>query len=184
MATPCSLVPCTFLRDGSIVALLASLALPCMAGLAVTDPAEVRAADAFPAPDDRLMSVGCWDIVAAEWDGAPDDKELLSRLQFPAKRYGRGWGLPFCVAGLLPPGHCPTGFHEPDLKRPVDSCGRSRPGSLAQERARAMVVANRKLLRMVRRLTIRDELLTMRLRGVLVVVPVVEKPVVKPEGRG
>lgn len=81
MATPCSLVPCTCLRNGNIVTILAGLALPCMAGLAVTDPAEVRAVDAPAAPDDRLMSVGCWDVVAADWDGTPVDKELLSRLQ-------------------------------------------------------------------------------------------------------
>lgn len=47
-----------------------------------------------------------------------------------------------------------------------------------------MVVANKNLLKEVRRLAIRDELLTMRLRGVLVAVPVVEKPVVKPDAKG
>ncbi len=47
-----------------------------------------------------------------------------------------------------------------------------------------MVIANKSLLKEVRRLAIRDELFTMRLRGVLVVVPVVEKPVVKPGDKG
>jgi len=42
-----------------------------------------------------------------------------------------------------------------------------------------MVIANKNLLREVSRLAIRDELLAMRLRGRLVVVPVVEKPAKK-----
>jgi hypothetical protein len=47
-----------------------------------------------------------------------------------------------------------------------------------------MVVANKSLLKEVRKLAIRDELLTMRLRGVLVVVPAVQKPVAKPDAKG
>lgn len=46
-----------------------------------------------------------------------------------------------------------------------------------------MVIANKNLLKMVRRLAIKDELFAMRLRGVLVVVPVVEKPVKKPDAK-
>lgn len=47
-----------------------------------------------------------------------------------------------------------------------------------------MIVVNKDLLKMVRKLAIRDELFTMRLRGVLVVVPVAEKPVTKPADKG
>lgn len=47
-----------------------------------------------------------------------------------------------------------------------------------------MVIAKKALLKEVRRLAIRDQLFTMRLRGVLVVVPVVEKPVKKPADKG
>lgn len=47
-----------------------------------------------------------------------------------------------------------------------------------------MVVANKNLLKEARKLAIRDELFTMRLRGVLVVVPVAEKPVAKPDAKG
>jgi hypothetical protein len=47
-----------------------------------------------------------------------------------------------------------------------------------------MVVANKSLLKEVRKLAIRDELFAMRLRGVLVVVPVVQKPVAKPDAKG
>ena len=42
-----------------------------------------------------------------------------------------------------------------------------------------MVIANKNLLNEVRKLAIRDELLVMRLRGALVVVPFVEKPAKK-----
>lgn len=49
-----------------------------------------------------------------------------------------------------------------------------------------MVMANRKLLRQVRRLAIRAELQAMRLRGRLVVpfVPAPAGPAKKPEGGG
>lgn len=47
-----------------------------------------------------------------------------------------------------------------------------------------MVVANKSLLKEVRKLAIRDEHLALRLRGVLVVAPVVEKPVAKPDAKG
>jgi hypothetical protein len=47
-----------------------------------------------------------------------------------------------------------------------------------------MVIANKNLLKEVRKLAIRDELFTMRLRGALVVVPVVESLVKKPETKG
>lgn len=46
-----------------------------------------------------------------------------------------------------------------------------------------MVVANKSLLKEVRKLAVRDELFAMRLRGVLV-APVVEKPVTKPDAKG
>jgi hypothetical protein len=46
-----------------------------------------------------------------------------------------------------------------------------------------MVIANKNLLKDVRRLAIRDELLVMRLRGALVVVPVAEQPVKKPDAK-
>lgn len=78
----------------------------------------------------------------------------------------------------------PPDFSELELRRAVNSCGRSRPGSPSQERARAMIVVNKNLLKEVQRLAIKDELFTMRLRGVLVVVPVIEKPVVKPGDKG
>lgn len=38
-----------------------------------------------------------------------------------------------------------------------------------------MVIASKNLLKEVRKLAIRDELVTMRLRGMLVVVPAVDK---------
>lgn len=75
-------------------------------------------------------------------------------------------------------------FRELELRRAVKSCGRSRLGSLSQERSQAMAIANKNLLKEVRKLAIRDELFTMRLRGVLVVVPVVEKPVTNPGAKG
>ncbi len=46
-----------------------------------------------------------------------------------------------------------------------------------------MVITNKNLLREVRRLAIRDELFTMRLRGSLVVPQVVNQPV-KKAGKG
>lgn len=47
-----------------------------------------------------------------------------------------------------------------------------------------MVVANKSLLKEVRKLAIRDELFAMRLRGRLVVPAVVQKPVAKPDAKG
>jgi uncharacterized protein (TIGR03067 family) len=32
-------------------------------------------------PDDRVLSVGRWSVVAAVWDGTPVEQELLARLQ-------------------------------------------------------------------------------------------------------
>ena len=75
-------------------------------------------------------------------------------------------------------------FRELELRRAVDIFSRSRPRSLAQERAGIMVVANKNLLKEVRKLAIRDELLAMRLRSRLVVAPAVEKPAAKPDARG
>lgn len=46
-----------------------------------------------------------------------------------------------------------------------------------------MVIANKNLLKDVRKLAIRDELLTMRLRGVLV-APVIVGPVKKSASKG
>jgi hypothetical protein len=48
------------------------------------------------------------------------------------------------------------------------------------ERADPMVAANKNLLREVRQLAIKDELLAMRLRGRLVMPTVVLQPVKKP----
>jgi len=47
-----------------------------------------------------------------------------------------------------------------------------------------MVVANKHLLKEVRKLAVRDELLAMRLRSRLVVAPAVEKPAAKPDAKG
>ena len=47
-----------------------------------------------------------------------------------------------------------------------------------------MVIANKNLLKEVRKLAIRDELLVMRLRNRLVVTPAVAKPVAKPDATG
>lgn len=47
-----------------------------------------------------------------------------------------------------------------------------------------MVVANKNLLKEVRRLAIRDELFAMRLRGRLLVPLAVEKPAAKPDAKG
>lgn len=47
-----------------------------------------------------------------------------------------------------------------------------------------MVVANKNLLKEVRKIAIRDELLVMRLRSRLVVAPVVEQAVAKPDAKG
>lgn len=49
--------------------------------LALVVQADAKLVDAAPATDDRSISVGRWDVVAAEWDGSPVDQELLSRIQ-------------------------------------------------------------------------------------------------------
>jgi hypothetical protein len=46
-----------------------------------------------------------------------------------------------------------------------------------------MVAANKTLLKQVRKIAIRDELLAMRLRSRLVVAPMVDKPAMKPGAR-
>jgi hypothetical protein len=47
-----------------------------------------------------------------------------------------------------------------------------------------MVAANKKLLKEVQRLAIRDELRAMQLRGRLILPPLVMKPVKKPAKKG
>ena len=46
----------------------------------LTQPAR-HLSGATAVPDDRVISVGHWNVVAVEWDGEPVDEELLSRLQ-------------------------------------------------------------------------------------------------------
>lgn len=81
MAAPRSPVLCKSHRRGTTTPFLVSLGLLGLALLAVVTPADVRFSDAAHLPDDRTISVGRWDVVAAEWDGTPVDQELLSRLQ-------------------------------------------------------------------------------------------------------
>lgn len=53
--------------------------------------------------------------------------------------------------------------------------------SVLQRSASTTLIANENLLKEVRKLAIRGELFAMRLRGMLVVTPVVQKPVAKPD---
>lgn len=45
-------------------------------------------------PDDRVISVGHWDVVAVEWNGKPVDPELLSMLEVHFRADG-GWSVLF-----------------------------------------------------------------------------------------
>ena len=75
-------------------------------------------------------------------------------------------------------------FCDPSLSRSVNISGIAGSGFLT-ERPNLMVAANKYLLREVRRLAIKDELLAMRLRGRLVVPLVAIKPAKKkPTGTG
>jgi len=75
-------------------------------------------------------------------------------------------------------------FRELELRTAVDDSSGSRPRSRGHERGGIMVIANKNLLKEVRKLAIRDELLVMRLRSRLVVTPAVAKPVAKPDATG
>ena len=82
------------------------------------------------------------------------------------------------------PGINTTDFCDPSLASSVNITGIAGSGFLT-ERAALMVAANKYLLREVRRLAIKDELLAMRLRGRLVVSLVAIQPAKKkPTGTG
>lgn len=81
MIMPRSFVWRDAIRHSRMIAVLASPTLLCMAVSGAMTRAGVPAAEAAPVHDDRSMSVGCWDVVAAEWEGEPVDRELLARLQ-------------------------------------------------------------------------------------------------------
>ena len=82
------------------------------------------------------------------------------------------------------PGINTTDFCDPSLASSVNITGIAGSGFLT-ERAALMVAANKYLLREVRRLAIKDELLAMRLRGRLVVPLVAIQPAKKkPTGTG
>jgi uncharacterized protein (TIGR03067 family) len=71
--------------------LLAS-SIVCAALVAFADAP--RAEPPATAPDDRVVSVGSWDVVAVEWEGKPVDPGLLSMLQVAYKADGR-WAVLF-----------------------------------------------------------------------------------------
>ena len=82
------------------------------------------------------------------------------------------------------PGIITADFCDPSLASSVNMSGIAGSGFLT-ERADPMVAANKYLLREVRRLAIKDELLAMRLRGRLVVPLVAIQPAKKkPTGKG
>lgn len=66
------------LRPSGTSAVRGAVRVLCVAVFVLPLPAVARAAEG---PDDLTVSVGCWDVVAAEWDGDPVDPELVSRLQ-------------------------------------------------------------------------------------------------------
>ena len=86
------------------------------------------------------------------------------------------------IGQFCPPKKCTADFCDLNFARSVHISGTAGSGFLS-ERADPMVAANKNLLREVRRLAIKDELVAMRLRGRLV-VPLVPIQPSKKLGKG
>lgn len=82
-------------RGRGIVTTTSHLSAPWLAGAALVAVAAPLPAQApVPAPDDRVVSVGLWDVVAVEWEGRPVDPGLLSMLQVAYEADGT-WAVLF-----------------------------------------------------------------------------------------
>mgnify|MGYP006271343381 CR=1 FL=1 len=64
----------------------------CTAVVALTAWPDARSDAAVT--DDRAASVGCWDVIAVEWNGRPMDPEILSLLQVAFRADG-SWSVLF-----------------------------------------------------------------------------------------
>lgn len=71
-------------------------ACQCAAWLAVVVPLALGHAQqpAPPVPDDRAVSAGRWDVVSADWEGRPVDREFLAHLQVVYRADG-SWAVLF-----------------------------------------------------------------------------------------